>query len=281
MSGGFFENFLGNIGLVGGGAGGLVGGAVAGAAVEGAIGAGSGAVIGGAGGALAGGVGAIPGAAGGAAVGGAAGAGVGAWTGGAAGAVAGAATGYSGGKAAGAWVDQTAAGQYVNEKVEDFKQWLTGDEAADKADAKATAITCATCAQNPCAKYACGVPGGKYRGGAHGCMTGTDETRGDELDSHHMPAKSKSPLNPAVGPAIQMDPTDHAKTASYKGRVNGPTYAPQRALLSRGKVYAAFLVDVADAKRVAAAVGEPTKYDSAILQATAYANCLKQHGIIQ
>ncbi|WFS04196.1 hypothetical protein [Rhizobium tumorigenes] len=154
-------------------------------------------------------------------------------------------------------------------------------ESETKSDSKTRTVACATCAENPCAALACGVPGTKYRGGAHGCMTGTPDTKGDGLDSHHMPARSKSPLPPAVGPAIQMEPTDHAQTASYKGRVNGPTYAAQRALLSREKTYAAFLLDAADAKRVAAASGDPAKYDGAIAQATAYATCLKRNGIIQ
>ena len=142
-------------------------------------------------------------------------------------------------------------------------------------------VTCARCAANPCALLACGVPGSKYRGGAHGCMTGTPETVGDGLDSHHMPANSQSPLPTPVGPAIQMDPVDHRLTASYGGGVNGPRYAPQRGLLARGQAYAAFLLDVADARAVASAQGNPTKYDDAIEQATAYATCLKANNIIQ
>ncbi|MFC3971064.1 hypothetical protein ACFOVS_23670, partial [Rhizobium lemnae] len=144
MSGGFFENLLGNLGLVGGGAGGLVGGAALGSAA----GAGTGTLV-------APGVGTLSGAA------------VGALKGGAAGATVGAATGYLGGKATGEWIDQTGPGQYVNQKVEDLKDWINGDKAADNADAKTKAITCATCAQNPCAELACGTPGSKYRGGAH------------------------------------------------------------------------------------------------------------------
>lgn len=111
-------------------------------------------------------------------------------------------------------------------------------------------------------------------------MTGTPSTVGDGLDSHHMPANSQSPLPTPVGPAIQMDPVDHRMTASYGGGVNGPRYAPQRALLARGQTYAAFMLDVADARAVAAAQGNPTKYDGAIAQATAYASCLKRNGII-
>ncbi|MBB4010107.1 hypothetical protein [Allorhizobium taibaishanense] len=170
------------------------------------------------------------------------------------------------------------AGKWLDDKI---TQMTSADKAADKANAKASTITCATCPQNPCAALACGdIPpsNSKYKGGAHGCMK---LPRNDELDSHHMPADSKSPLNKEVGPAIQMEPSDHSLTASYKGRVNGPTYAVQRSLLSQGKVYAAFLVDVADAKRVAAIAGDPGRYDDAIVHATAYATCLKRNGIIQ
>ncbi|MEI5681091.1 hypothetical protein G6N74_22995 [Mesorhizobium sp. CGMCC 1.15528] len=151
----------------------------------------------------------------------------------------------------------------------------------DQAVPATRTVTCARCAQNPCAYLACGIPGSTYRGGAHGCMTGTTETVGDGLDSHHMPANSQSPLPTPVGPAIQMDPVDHRLTASYGGGVHGPRYAVQRGLLARGQTYAAFMLDAADARAVATAQGNPTKYDGAIAQATAYASCLKRFGIIQ
>ncbi|MBB3953035.1 hypothetical protein [Aureimonas jatrophae] len=155
------------------------------------------------------------------------------------------------------------------------------EEADTQATTRTATVTCARCAQNPCAHLACGVPGSAYRGGAHGCMTGTPETVGDGLDSHHMPANSKSPLATPVGPAVQMRPEDHAQTASFRGRANGGTYAPQRALLARGQVYAAFLLDVADVKRIAAAQGDPTRYNAGLAQASAYATCLKKNGIIK
>lgn len=151
----------------------------------------------------------------------------------------------------------------------------------DQAVPATRTVTCARCAQNPCAYLACGIPGSTYRGGAHGCMTGTPETLGDELDSHHMPADSKSPLPRPVGPAIQMDPVDHRLTASYGGGVNGPGYALQNGFLARGQTYSAFLADVLDARRVATFQGDPTKYDAAIAQATAYAECLKRNGIMK
>lgn len=63
-----------------------------------------------------------------------------------------------------------------------------------------------------------------------------------------------------------MEPVDHGMTASYGGGVHGPRYAPQRALLGRGQTYAAFMLDVADARAVAAAQGDPRKYDGQALR---------------
>lgn len=96
-----------------------------------------------------------------------------------------------------------------------------------------------------------------------------------------MPANSKTLMPTAMGPAIQMDPVDHANTASYKGKVNGPSYALQRAEIAKGNAIAAFAMDVADAKIVAAMAGDPTRYDAAIAQATAYALCLQAHGLLR
>jgi hypothetical protein len=170
--------------------------------------------------------------------------------------------------------------QYMNSSSETTSQAAPSATANDKADTKlkdkAIAKVCTSCPP-PCAHLGCGIPGAAYRGGAHGCMA---LPTGDGKDSHHMPADSVSPVPRSMGPSIQMDPADHRMTASYGGRVNGPTYAAQRAALSRGQSYAAFLMDVADAKRVAALSGDPSKYDGAIAQATLYASCLKKHGFM-
>ncbi|WP_186002393.1 hypothetical protein [Mycobacterium sp. KBS0706] len=264
---GFFESFLGQSGFLLGGAGGLVGGAA----------------LGGAGGGVGGGVAGsiVPGP--GTAAGAIGGAGYGAWVGGAAGAVGGAAAGYGAGTAAGGWIDQTGPGQWVNQQVQDFQDWVYGDQAADKAKVDAASVTCATCAKNPCAELACGVPGSRYRGGAYGCVGQAENKTGGpgDIHAHHMPAKKYSPLNPAVGPAVQIDKADHYATASYGRKVDGPEYALQRAMLARGQVMQALLVDVAQLKAVAAGTGDPTKYDEGINQMLAYATCLKRHGIIQ
>ena len=147
---------------------------------------------------------------------------------------------------------------------------------------KAREEPCDDC-ENPCAHLACGVPGSTYRGGAHGCVgSPANKTPADgSIHSHHMPADRCSPLARPLGPAIQMKKEDHYSTASYGSRVHGPTYATQRALLQQGKVYAAFRLDVADARRIAAQQGDPTRYEGAIQQATAYADCLKKQGLIR
>jgi len=100
---------------------------------------------------------------------------------------------------------------------------------------------------------------------------------GDGLDSHHTPAKKVSPLPDAVGPAIQMNPNDHRMTASH-GNVPGHKVfqAQQAEAIASGNFMAAVAMDIAD---IRLKFGD--KYDGAIAQMTAYAHCLKQHGIVQ
>lgn len=119
---GFFESFLGDVGLVGGGVGGAIGGGI----VGGAVGGGGGTLV-------------APGA------GTIGGAGYGAWVGGAAGGTAGAAGGYYAGSSAGAWIDQTTVGQYTNQKIDEFRDWVYSDKAAEDEDKDAA--PCASCDQ--------------------------------------------------------------------------------------------------------------------------------------
>jgi hypothetical protein len=142
----------------------------------------------------------------------------------------------------------------------------------------AISTTCQACEEedrNPCAKYACGVPGSKYRGGAHGC---TKLPVRDNLDSHHTPARAASYLSDDEGPAIQMDPADHARTASNSR--SGPGYmnyiATQTALVDSGNFMSAVAMDVADIESKF-----PGKYEAAIAQMLLYANCLKQYGLVR
>jgi len=145
----------------------------------------------------------------------------------------------------------------------------------DLADTK-TDTACASCKKNPCDALRCGTPGAKYRGGAHDCMTGTPETKGDMLDSHHTPAKANSPLPPSMGPAIQMDAADHRQTASYGRSSTDPYMQAQKALIDSGNFSAAIAMDVADITSKF-----PGKYDAALAQMGAYAACLKANGLVR
>lgn len=80
-----------------------------------------------------------------------------------------------------------------------------------------------------------------------------------------MPSKQANPLDVEEGPAIQMEPSDHRKTASYGGRAGSPQQVyrdTQKELISQGKFDDAFLMDVDD---IQSKFG--SKYDNAILEA--------------
>lgn len=147
--------------------------------------------------------------------------------------------------------------------------------AAAAAAAAAATVTCATCAQNPCAALACGGPTtGNYRGGAHGCMT---LPVGDGKDSHHMPANSISPLPRPVGPSIQMDPRDHRLTNSYgASAATNAVLAGQQQQIQSGNFIAAQAIDVLEIE-----AKFPGKYTEAIAQMELYTACLKRYGIIR
>ena len=87
-----------------------------------------------------------------------------------------------------------------------------------------------------------------------------------------MPAAAASPLPRDMGPAIRMDPTDHYQTSSYGVGAAGPAGA----LAQRGQIMAAFILDAAEVERKF-----PGKYTASILQARAYAECLRLHGLIR
>jgi hypothetical protein len=105
-----------------------------------------------------------------------------------------------------------------------------------------------------------GGPKGPYRGGRHGDTKGPV---GDGLESHHMPARSVSPLTPDQGPAIQMDPLDHRRTASHgtQGPAGEAYRARQGQLISEGRFDDAIQMDIDD---IRSKFG--TKYDEAILE---------------
>jgi hypothetical protein len=147
--------------------------------------------------------------------------------------------------------------------------------AKDESRDAAPSNICQRCQNNPCAALAGGVPGTKYKGGAHAIMKGPV---GDGLDSHHMPsADASAPFPRDMGPAIKMDPEDYRETASYGSSPAAVRYrATQRKLIQNGNFTAAFAMDVAD---IRSQFG--SKYDGAIAQATAYMQCLKKHGLVR
>jgi len=110
----------------------------------------------------------------------------------------------------------------------------------------------------PVAGAGCGD--GPFRGGRH---KDTKGPAGDGLESHHMPADSISPLPTDQGPAIQMEPTDHRRTASHGSRgAAGVTHrARQAALIAEGRFDDAIQTDIDD---VQSKFG--SKYDEAILE---------------
>ncbi|EKM99870.1 MULTISPECIES: hypothetical protein [unclassified Acidocella] len=136
---------------------------------------------------------------------------------------------------------------------------------------------CVECDEDPCAHLRKGNGGGKYRGGAHGETKGPSK---DGLDSHHTPAAqaSKEGGGPARddGPAIQMEPKDHRDTASYGGGAGPEAYREKQAeLIKEGKLLDATKMDIEDVKKIAAASGDPAKYDEALKEMQAYAECLQ------
>ncbi|MFF8803044.1 MULTISPECIES: hypothetical protein [unclassified Methylobacterium] len=260
-------------GLVGGMAGGGWG-LVKGAAVGGVLGAGIGGVAGAGAGTLAGaatggpgGIITIPaGAAGGALAGGIGGAAIG----GGYGAVTGTQHGVESGRAWGRW---------LSEKV---------DEAQKKAKAKPKTEADTDCngckPANPCEHLKKGKGDGPYRGGGHGNGkdVGTSSPRGDELDSHHMPAKQSYKglgLSLEDGPAIQMRPEDHQDTADYGGR-GQKARDSQRKLIEGGNFDKAFEQSAENVKDIAKQRDDPGRYDEAIEEERLYRECLEEHGLL-
>ena len=143
--------------------------------------------------------------------------------------------------------------------------------------------TCPTCEpeqpkrrKNPCKHLERGKGTGKYRGGSHRQM---QKPAKDGLESHHMPPADsiEGTLSRNDGAAIQMEEVDHKETLSFGSFKAAELYRDQqRELIKAGKLKTAFANDAADVRRVAAEAGDPTRYDEAIKEAQAYAECLQQ-----
>lgn len=94
------------------------------------------------------------------------------------------------------------------------------------------------------------------------------ETKGNkELEVHHMPANSVSPLSRGKGPCVIMEKEDHAKTASYGGGVEADEYRlKQQKLIENGNFIGAEILDILDlfenfGSKYAKAILEKLEYD--------------------
>lgn len=188
----------------------------------------------------------------------------------------------------GTWIGRAAgsrlgglAGRAAGEALASYMEDANA-EAEEKTREVADTNDCATgtCKpKDPCEHLRRGRGSGRYRGGAHG---ETKKPVGDQLDSHHMPAKDSFPKSDWEDlPAIQMDRADHQKTMSNgnKGRVGAQWRAKQAQLIRDGKFKEALQMDIDDARRIAKESGNPSKYDEAIKEAEEYAKCREKHGL--
>lgn len=131
----------------------------------------------------------------------------------------------------------------------------------------------------PCDHLKQGNGKGPYRGGAHGK---TSKPVNDGKDSHHMPAKDASPLSINDGPAIQMDPTDHARTWSNGQMPGSIDYREAIAgLISDGKWRDAMTTEIKDVRRVAREAGDARKYNEAMLEMMEYFKCLEKNNLLK
>jgi hypothetical protein len=133
--------------------------------------------------------------------------------------------------------------------------------------------------KGPCDHLRQGSGKGPYRGGAH---SKTSKPANDNKDSHHMPAKSTSPLKEKDGPAIQMDPQDHQLTSSHGTQgLAGQQYRSKiQALIDSGKWREAMATEILDIRELQRALGDPKKYNEAMLEMLEYFKCLEQHELL-
>ncbi|WP_322091690.1 hypothetical protein [Paraburkholderia bannensis] len=131
----------------------------------------------------------------------------------------------------------------------------------------------------PCDHLRQGSGKGPYRGGAH---SKTSKPANDGKDSHHMPADDASPLPKKDGPAIQMDPTDHHKTSSNgRNGTEGEEYREMiESLLKEGKWREAMAIEIQDIREIAKAIGDPRKYNEAMLEMLEYFKCLEKNNLL-
>lgn len=132
----------------------------------------------------------------------------------------------------------------------------------------------------PCDHLRQGNGKGPFRGGAH---SKTSKPVNDGKDSHHMPADDVSPLDRNDGPAIQMDPPDHRQTSSNGNKgLQGEIFRDDIAqMLAQGRWRDAMVKEIRDIKRIARKVGNPRKYNEAMLEMLEYFKCLEKHSLLK
>lgn len=109
-----------------------------------------------------------------------------------------------------------------------------------------------------------------YTGGPH---SQTKMPPGDRLDSHHMPAKAISGLGIDPGPAIKMEPADHAETSSNGQKAGSALYRDRlKTMIDDGRMRDAMATEVRDVRRAAQVVSSNIKkYNQAMQQMLDYA----------
>ena len=134
--------------------------------------------------------------------------------------------------------------------------------------------------KGPCDHLRRGSGKGPYRGGAH---SQTSKPVNDGKDSHHMPVREVSPLDPRDGPAIQMAPTDHGKTKSNGNKgLQGELYREMiKDLLNKGEWRKAMAIERRDVRRISRGIDSPRKYNEAMLEMLEYFKCLEKHGLLK
>jgi RHS repeat-associated protein len=108
------------------------------------------------------------------------------------------------------------------------------------------------------------------KGGAH---RDTTKPSRDGLESHHMPADSINGIPTNDGPAIKMDPADHAETSSWGSGRDAEIYREGiQKKINGGDMRGAMADEIRDVRRAAQEVsGDRTKYNSGMREMMNYA----------
>jgi Domain of unknown function (DUF4150) len=165
-------------------------------------------------------------------------------------------------------------------KAEEAKKAADAKKAKEAEDAKQTGpvIEKKKKAPGPCDHLKQGSGTGPYRGGAH---SKTSKPVNDGKDSHHAPADDVSPIKRSDGPAIQMDPKDHAKTSSNGSSRDAVMYRQLiEKLLKDGKWRDAMAIEIKDIRDIAKEIKDPRKYNEAAQEMLEYFKCLEKNGLL-